>query len=580
MSTQLPVVLLSCPNLPYFLGTFDTINFNRWWRSNALPDDIVDIKKGFHIYGRTHLAIAKRRDGRWAIYRSKNYGIDWDRVWLAAEGEAIYDLVLITYGWAIMNTSKGFYETVNAGTDWNLVLGTPGGAPNAPALCNIGSDGRYSDILMCTDGRYIWRSVNKARSWTKVSDMTTIPHSLRYYSGVSIPCIAGANGRVYIGHGPFLIRSDDAGLSFIPATFWDRVSSTPPQKVVYDRLGRKIGNQIVDPGFLVNSIIISSIDGPTGSDVVFLVRIEDLYPVEGYTDLFSWTFKTEDSFRSKNYLFRLIFQQHLSPIESGQQLDSFDVAVLGESYNDKLIFSAQTNIIDGKPVPSLKYSLDGGTNWYDVDVSNAMIGDPEEGGVFDISLVDDAFAKNTWVGPGCNNKGDYDYVELYRTQLQSYEVDAMTESSERSIQKTQKLDAILVKRPGVEQNIDAILTRPSKIPYNVDGLFQGVVAASYRVDRTLEGVTAVPELLDGLVEKAIDVPYETDAHLWANLHVHDMVDALLKDKNASIYQIDAIFRRNNLPTKLVFIEKINPQFLDLMAPDIPYAPIDSRRETL
>jgi len=182
--------------------------------------------------------------------------------------------------------------------------------------------------------------------------------------------------------------------------------------------------------------------------------------------------------------------------------------------------------------------------------------------------------------PGCNNKGDYDYVELYRTQLQSYEVDAMTESSERSIQKTQKLDAILVKRPGVEQNIDAILTRPSKIPYNVDGLFQGVVAASYRVDRTLEGVTAVPELLDGLVEKAIDVPYETDAHLWANLHVHDMVDALLKDKNASIYQIDAIFRRNNLPTKLVFIEKINPQFLDLMAPDIPYAPIDSRRETL
>ena len=125
MSSMTPVALVSLPNLPYLLGTFDTQQFREWWRSAPFPDDLEDIKKGFHIYGRTHLVLAKRKDGRWAVYRSKNYGIDWERVWLAAEGEIIYDIVLITFGWAILNTSLGFYETTSAGKNWTLVLGLP-----------------------------------------------------------------------------------------------------------------------------------------------------------------------------------------------------------------------------------------------------------------------------------------------------------------------------------------------------------------------------------------------------------------------------------------------------------------------
>ena len=45
MSTSMtPVVLVSLPNLPYLLGTFDTTSFKSWWRSAPFPDELVEIK--------------------------------------------------------------------------------------------------------------------------------------------------------------------------------------------------------------------------------------------------------------------------------------------------------------------------------------------------------------------------------------------------------------------------------------------------------------------------------------------------------------------------------------------------------
>ncbi|MHB8123472.1 MAG: SpaA isopeptide-forming pilin-related protein [Desulfuromonadaceae bacterium] len=434
MSSMTPVVLVSLPNLPYLLGTFDTTQFRQWWRSAPFPDELENIKKGFHIYGRTHLALAQRKDGRWAVYRSKNYGIDWEGVFLGEAGEIIYDIVLITFGRAILNTSRGFFETVNAGTTWSLVLGVLA-APNAPAFCNIGG----GDVLMCTDGRYIWRSTDIARSWTAVLDMRQVWHrkystTLRQYTGPSLPCISGANGRVFVAHGPFLLRSDDGGLTFHIVIYWESSRALvggliPPEAVVWDRIWKK-EEYLTNPCFLISQILISSIDGPMGDDVVFCLKINDVRPVAGYTDLFAWTFKTWTSnpVSMKNQHFKIIFQQYLTPSDSGNHLDSFEVAVLGQNYNDKLIFSAQTRIdAGGNRVPSLKYSVDGGENWIDIDITNIKIGDPEGGGNYGGSMMDDNFAKLTWVGPACCNSGHYDFIELSRRQCQSYEADVCVE---------------------------------------------------------------------------------------------------------------------------------------------------------
>lgn len=574
MTSQTPVVLVSLPNLPYLLGTFDTTRFRTWWRSAPFPDDIENLKKGFHIYGRTHLAIARRKDGRWAIYRSKNYGVDWERVFLASAGEVIYDLVLITYGRAVMNTSLGFYETVNAGTTWNLVLGVPGGAPNAPAFCNIGG----GDILMCTDGRYIWRSTDIARSWSLICDMTTLRHSnyyggICYYNGPSAACIAGANGRVLVSHGAFLVRSDDAGVSFGPVASWERGPGlyTPPRNLIYDRMWDRPQN----PGFIITQLIISSVDGLQWKDVAFLAKIDDIVPVYGTSELFSWVLKTW----ADNEYWKPVFQQYITPTVDGEHLCSYDVAVMGASYNDKLVFSAQTRIDStGRSVPSLKYSVDGGATWTDVDLDKVKVGDPSEGGVYYNSIIDDTFAKLTWTAPPCNNHRTFNYIELYHAQCQSYELDVgiKTTSSE-----SYQLDTIACSKHTKTEDMDVVIAKPSKSrPYNVDALAEGQGSKIYRIDRTLEGTATKEQELDAIIHADNHVDDMLDAHILANIKKQYHLGVLLKWRAAAPYSIDTILVRNRLNERLSGIEREIVQFVDIDVPTIPYSPLDSRKETL
>lgn len=578
-----PVVLISLPNLPYLLGTFDTSRFRTWWRSASFPDDIENIKKGFHIYGRTHLALAQRKDGRWAVYRSKNYGIDWERIFLAEVGEKIYDIVLITFGRAILNTSLGFYETVNAGTTWTLVLGLPS-APNAPAFCNIGG----GDVLMCTDGRYIWRSINIARSWAAVCDMTTVKHEnyigqTCYYSGLSSPCIAGACGRVFVGHGPFLVRSDDGGLTFERVAYWETYPGLaaailrPPADVIYNRMWGDPQN----PGYIIKQLLISSVDGPTGGDVVFIMKINDIRPIRGSNELFAWTLKTwtSDPVLQKNGHWKPIFQQHLTPTVEESHLCSYDVAVMGENYNDKLLFSAQTRIDStGKTVPSLKYSIDGGETWSDINLDQIKIGDPAGGGLYGGSMVDDNFAKLTWSGPACNNYGKYDFTELSRIQCQSYEMDV---GIKKTSSKNYQIDTVTCSNPTKTEDLDVIIALPKVAkPYDIDALAEGQGSKIYRIDRTLEGTATKEQELDAIIHADNHVDDMLDAHILANIKKQYHLGVLLKWRAAASYSIDTILVRNRLNERLSGIEREIVQFVDIDVPTIPYSPLDSRKETL
>ena len=584
-SSMTPVVLVSLPNLPYLLGTFDTTQFKTWWRSNSFPDGVENIKKGFHIYGRTHLAIAKRVDGRWAVYRSKNYGIDWERVWLASVGETIYDIVLITFGQAILNTSLGFYETVNAGTSWNLVLGLPS-APNAPAFYNIG-DG---DILMCTDGRYIWRSTNIARSWTNILDMQTILHTdcrnryyRGYYTGPSIPCIAGANGKIIVAHGPHLVMSINNGFDFEPCIYWNAAgvnifsipaTNLPPQAVVHDRMWPMSTN----PGFLISQIMVSSVDGPGPSGVVFVLKINDVRPVAGFTDLFTWVFKTWNG----NSCWKPVFQQYIMPKEGEGNIAGYDVAVLGQSYNDKLMFSAQTRTdpVTKNPIPSLKYSTDGGETWIDVDLTKINIGDPDGGGIYGGSMLDDNFVKIAWVGPSCMNYGYWGYTELYKRQCQSYEMDVNLEWPKRTASIDYQLDARLGEGHSKSQEIDAILSAYIAVPYNIDYTAEAIHSKSYQLDRKLEAFISKEYDLDTVVSANASINDMLDVTLFATAKKYYHLGLLIQGKTSFAYNIDAILVKNRLNEKLTGIVREIPQFLDIDVPDIPYAPLDSRKETL
>lgn len=590
MSTMNPVVLISCPNLPYFLGTFDTTNFKHWWRSAPFPEAIQSITKGLHIYGRSHLCIAKKTDGLWAVYRSKNYGIDWERVWQAEEGEVIYDIILIIYGRAIMNTSAGFYETVNAGTTWSKVSSLPD-APNAPAFCNIGG----GDVLLCTDGRYIWRSTDIARTWAQVCDSTMIElwydipgqGSHGRYSNISRPCIAGACGRVLASAGPYLLISEDGGITWASHRYWhedgrsnsDWYDLMPPYGIVAARAWPPTAS----PKFLITQIIISSIDGPKGDDVQFLLRCDDLQPVSGESRLYSRVFTTYGAAGHYHKVFmgnmfwRYLFQQYITPTE-GSQISAYDLPVTGAAYNDKLAFSAQvrTDPATGELIPSLKYSQDGGQTWIDIDLNNVRIANSDGSPISGGSALDDNFAKLTWTSGACDNYGSWNFTELYRRQCISQELDAQFE---RRVSPTYDIDVMVSKAAQKEDSLDIIAEKPAAKLVQIDALCETRNAKSYSIDRTLEGTTPKQYSQDAIISKGTPVQDLVDAHFWSSPQLHYKLDFAMGQIVPATCLCDMILLKNKLPSRLSHMEKNSVQILDLDVPDLPYDPLNSRKQS-
>ncbi len=583
-----PVVLISCPNLPYFLGTFDTTRFRNWWRSAPFPEAVQYIKKGMHIYGRSHLAIAQRTDGLWAVYRSKNYGIDWERVWLAASGEVIYDILLITYGRAIMNTSTGFYETVTAGTSWTKVASLPA-APNAPVFYNIGG----GDVLVCTDGRYIWRSTDIARHWTQVCDQRSIlRHDGAYltYTGLTAPCIAGANGIVLCGFGPFVSVSGDGALTWEGHKSWDEfvfvlqneVPISPPRSIVYDRQPYQ-ASMCLQPAYIIKQILISSVDGPQPGDVTFLLKYDDLQAMSGESNLFSRVFTTTPPILRPGWGYaiqgwRYQFQQYLSPAE-GQQLSAYDLPVTGAAHNDKLAFSAQTRTDPetGEPIPSLKYSPDGGSTWLDIDVNNIQIGNPDGSPFAGGMTLDDNFARITWVHGRCDNTGSWNYAELYRRQCINHEVDTFLE---RKAPPSYDIDLISSKDTPIEQRLDAICEKETPVTQHIDGLLQGPGSKAYRIDRTLEGIATKEESIVPIVSIDHAADMQVDTHFWARPKAKYRLETMLHQRRSGIGYYDVILVRNRLNQRLTDMVRKLPQFPDLDVPDVPYGPYNASEETV
>jgi len=607
MSARTPVALIYLPNQPFLLGTFDTTKFTNWWKSKPFPDTIEYIKKGMHVYGRKHLTIAKRTDGRWAVYLSKNYGIDWELVFLAAEGEVIYDMLLIKFGWVILNTSDGFYESVKAGSDgsWTKISSLPG-ASAVPAFCNIGG----GDIILCTDGRYIWRSTNKARSWTLVCDQRQVPGRKYYrkligfpspnnyeggdggylWSGSPLyPSIDGANGIVICAYGPFITISMDWGANwyswgykgFACRNNWDGyfedVHRGPPKPIIYDRFPDSSNGPAK---FVIKQILVSSVKGPSIEDVTFLIRTDDLVVASGQTKLLSRVFYGEfghmyiaefgEGGDDISPYWSYKFQQFLSPDDNLNQLSMYETAIVGSSGLSRLVVSAQTTVDgNGNSIPSFKHSKDGGKTWTTLDVSAVKVSDgeglPPSSGAF----VDDYYVKSTWVGSKCDNVGNWTTKEGWRVQCQSYEMDLALESGERDVEKPQSVDAIIEKDGEEPESVDAILAELPTNPYPVDGLFEGVGTKTYRIDRTLEGISEKEVSVDSIVTKDKSEDDSVDAIFEKNIRLIYKVGVGLHDKNSRLYLVDTKLVKDDLNKRLARVRRTFPQVFDLWLPEIP-----------
>ena len=607
MSSMSPVALVYLPNQPYLVGTFDVVKFKTWWKSNPFPEPIDFIKKGMHIYGRKHMVIAKRADGLWAVYLSRNYGIDWELAFLAQAGEVIYDMVLIKFGWAVLNTSTGFYRTVKAGSpgSWTKIASLPG-AKAAPAFANIGN----GDILLCTDGRYIWRSTNYGSSWSQVCDQssrnrgyefssggTQTKSSYPWYGSPLYPAIAGANGVAMCAYGPWTSWSNDGGKTWMENEFWDGMvwhpgftdengnACYPSPDIFWNRMPK---SSSANANFVIKQILVSEA-GRSPSSVKFVVRIDDLNPAPGETKLYSRVMYCYLGWFNHRIIgesspdpypkFRYRFQQFISPDENLNQIACYETQILGTDGTDRVVVSSQTTVdAKGNPIPSFKYSIDGGYTWISISVSDLKVGSEGDAPVYGGPFLDDVYTKAVWIWGTCSNVGRWNSESSTITQTQSYDMDALMESAERDVQKPQPVDSIIEKDGEEPESVDTILSKDQREPYPVDGLFEGLAAKTYRVDRTLEGIPEKAEPVDSIVTIDKSEDESIDAVFEKNIRLIYKVDVSMHDKNSRTYMVDTKLVKDDLYKRLARVHRTFPQVFDLWLPEIPQGVYNSAWE--
>ena len=120
----------------FILGTFDTVNFQTWWKSEPFPGAIEEIQKPLHVYGQYHVCVCKMTNGTYSIYRTKNAGVSWISVYNTSD--KIYTLTLIDYGWVVGSTSAGWIESqLDSGKTWSKISSF---APSCKTVIITGND--------------------------------------------------------------------------------------------------------------------------------------------------------------------------------------------------------------------------------------------------------------------------------------------------------------------------------------------------------------------------------------------------------------------------------------------------------
>lgn len=571
-----PVVLTTIEGKNFVLGTFDTTNFQDWWKSEPFPGSVESIEMIVHAYGQYHVCICKMVDGSYAIYRTKNMGKSWESVYTTSD--VIYTITTIDYGWLIASTSTGWIESkTDSGRTWSVISSF---APGCKSVININDD-----ILFAHDGRKVWKSVDLGKTWSIVLDSSSW-YSEAYYGYIAkttswnsdcYPALAGVGQYVFVGFGPYLIISDDLGNNW--HTHWAQYYSTGQYNSWYGLVppfGPRYNSRILQ-------LVVTETDiNPINCSVMARILMNNTSTVEywycgpqtqvpsahseykGYQSLGSnWIFKSSYPYKG----------------EMIGDINSCEVLQPGSPEKD-LLCSLST--FDSNNSPIVMYSSDAGYTWNPINSSNVTVyeGDPTQ----EISSVvgqqtfdEEYFVKSTWVGLACHNKGSY-IIDYNHTV--------------RGISLDQDLLAISKKTKGLSIDYTTLILKTKT--YEFDLLNKKYKYKSCSPDLIIKDTVLKSYLHGIMVSDVLECSHDMYCGLASRLLISYDVGILNKnviDKNIfyDILLFDTPEKTYGMEIKMIgdhveqimnSIERYSPQSPDIRYPDIPYVPYDSRTQNV
>lgn len=563
-----PVFLSVVRGKNFLLGTYDTGNFQRWWKSEPFPGEVDEIQQPVHVYGQYHICICKMLDGTYSIYRTTNMGKSWTQVYNT--DDIIYTLALIDHGWVIGSTSTGWIESkADSGKTWDKISSF---APGCRTVINIGDD-----ILFAHDTNFVWKSEDYAKTWRQVLNVHDFKwissHSAdtggRHYKyrtifpGYVPPALCGYGSRVIVGCGCYLLISDDYGKNWtMPAII------SPDHPVWFDILDDcGIGWAYPWCNIRILQLVVTDLVGNKPTDVVVTARVRVID-----RGIVRYTYCVD---KKNMNIWRTLFDAKYIDDSNGA-ISTYGVMHVGTSGAEIL---SVVNYLDSKSRPITKISKNG-INWYTIDAQKVVVYDYDGNTLSNIGqqVYDEEYLTYfTWTGDPCHNEGrwviehnkavrglswDQDLLVLFRQKLAkpiSFACDVLATETESAI-----FDALCKK---------AI---PKSSTYTIP--IEKNNAKTYLISQMLRD-TFTKEIKNYLA-----IAERTSAQLSLSMYNNKTMasfshhDVCLFTAPENAYNCDIRLIDDHMEEITNSIERYTPQIVDIEYLDIPYKPYDSRTQ--
>ena len=564
-----PVALSIVEGRNFILGSFDTTNFQTWWKSLPFPGDVESIEDTTHVYGQYHVCIVKMKNGTYSIYRTHDSGKTWTSVYNTPD--IIYSITQIDYGHVIASTSTGWLEsTLDSGLTWSKISSF---APGCKTVINISND-----VLFGHDGSKIWRSYDIGHSWSRVlqkSSWTSVGYHDETltknftWNSYAHPALTGAGHAVYAGFGPYLNISEDLGEHwFTHLQGWDQHFAT------YE--GGWGGSNLFSPFYNTRILQLEMTDtsGTNPDHYAIMARVLDLDTNQVLYAYSGKKYHFED--KGTGYSWKTRFTLPFADDKHGI-LCSYDVLQPGSSEYDKLVmvcsYDASNNAV-------VMYSTNAGWKWTTLNYNNVSVyeGDPSQEIISNIGQYvfdEEYWTKSTWTGPPCHNGGKW-IIEYNKTvRGLSWDMDIL---------------AIFQKNKAYSM-IYSTLNEKDK-EYTVDMLSKKLHTKILNPDILLKKTTIRSMIASGYLKKYFDKSNSIDTIL-ANRQIKDLTsDILVQKANEAIFNVrmnqkDTAEKSCDFVMKLVddhvdeimtSINRYTLQAPDIRYPSVPYVPFDSRNQ--
>jgi hypothetical protein len=573
-----PVTLSSVEGRNFIFGTFDTTGFQTWWKSLPFPGNIESIEDITHVYGQYHVCIVKMQDGTYSIYRTHDSGKTWISVYNTSD--IIYSITKIDYGWVIASTSSGWIESVlDSGLTWETISNF---APGCKTVINIGDN-----ILFAHDGNFVWKSIDLARTWSKVLDVHNLSIRIighdRYeilnkrWTGYCPPALDGFEGRIIVGCGPYIAISDDkyatSDTTFDEiGTMWYGPGSwyTSGDKRI-DRTDRVMSFLSPYSDRKILQVALTNITGYHPGKCLFVVRLHMIQEnIVRYL-------KCAGPYAS-NLHFDILFDLQYKGDNIGN-ISTYQVNRLGTS--EEYLLSTISSY-DSNNHPILECSIDGGNNWNRIDTRDITVyeGNPEQeiiSGLGQYVFNENYLGPRIWSSPLCHNKKDW-IVSYFNRMVQgvSWDVDVLTTFEKKAI-----LDSIIntVKVNNKEYISDISTKKYSYKNYNSYMSLKNTDIKNMIISGCIK--TTFEKPLNNIdIINAAKINKSTDFNILSLKRIDSVFNMRMNQKDAVEKSCGFVIKLvdDHVDEIMTSINRYTLQAPDIRYPSIPYVPFDSRNQ--